>query len=162
MLPARLIPTDRSRAQASTLKSVQSIGQGMISQKKAEILATAESDAKGGIEKRNIQGRDLLSLLIKANMATDIADNARMNDEEILAQVPTFMFAGHETTSTAAAWALYALGCHPAVHAKLNVEARAFYTDTPSMDEFNGMTYLDYVTREVLRLCSSLANGPVC
>ncbi|KAI0252854.1 cytochrome P450 [Lactifluus subvellereus] len=124
----------------------------MISQKKAEILATAESDAKGGIEKRNIQGRDLLSLLIKANMATDIADNARMNDEEILAQVPTFMIAGHETTSTAAAWALYALGSHPAVHAKLNVEARAFYTDTPSMDELNGMTYLDYVTREVLRL----------
>jgi hypothetical protein len=58
----------------------------LISQKKAEILATAESDAKGGVEKRDIQGRDLLSLLMKANMATDIADSARMNDEEILAR----------------------------------------------------------------------------
>ena len=54
--------------------------------------------------------------------------------------------------STAVIWALYALGSHPVVHAKLNEEARAFYTDTPSMDELNGMTYLDYVTREVLRL----------
>jgi hypothetical protein len=58
----------------------------LISQKKAEILAAAESGAKGGLEKRNIQGRDLLSLLMKANMATDIADCARMNEEEILAR----------------------------------------------------------------------------
>jgi hypothetical protein len=65
----------------------------MISQKKAEILAAAESDAKGGVEKRNIQGRDLLSLLIKANMATDIAENARMNDEEILARESRVMFS---------------------------------------------------------------------
>ena len=54
--------------------------------------------------------------------------------------------------STAVVWALYALGRHPAACAKLKAEARAFYTDTPSMDELNGMTYLDYVIREVLRL----------
>lgn len=54
--------------------------------------------------------------------------------------------------STALAWALYALSCNPAAHAKLNAETRAFYTDIPSMDELDGMTYLDYVTREVLRL----------
>jgi cytochrome P450 len=84
-------------------------------------------------------------------------------------EVPTFLVAGHETTrflcfavqlsiylpmvlSTAVVWALYALVRHPAACAKLKAEARAFYTDTPSMDELNGMTYLDYVTREVLRL----------
>ncbi len=54
--------------------------------------------------------------------------------------------------STSVAWGLYALGCYPTVQAKLKAEARAFYTDTPSMDELNGMTYLDYFTREVLRL----------
>jgi cytochrome P450 len=150
--PARLIPTDRSRLFSSTLKTIRAIGKVLISQKKSEILASADVDAKGGVEKRNIQGRDLLSLLIKANMATDIPDSARMSDEDILAQVPTFLLAGHETTSTSVAWGLYALGCHPAVHAKLNAEARAFHTDTPSMDELNGMTYLDFFTREVLRL----------
>ena len=64
---------------------LRSIGRNMIAQKKAEILAT-EIGGKGGVEKRNIQGRDLLSLLIKANMATDIPDHARMTDEEILAR----------------------------------------------------------------------------
>ena len=54
--------------------------------------------------------------------------------------------------STAVIWGLYALGCNPTVHAKLNAEARAFHTDTPSMDELNEMTYLDQFIREVLRL----------
>ncbi len=37
-------------------------------------------------EKKDIQGRNLLSLLIKANMATDIPDSSRMSDEDILAR----------------------------------------------------------------------------
>jgi hypothetical protein len=60
--------------------------------------------------------------------------------------------------SVAVAWALYALACQPTAHAKLTAEARAYHTDTPSMDELNGMTYLDYVTREVLRLHSPVQN----
>jgi cytochrome P450 len=86
----------------------------MISEKKTEILAITEGDANSGVEKRNIQGRDLISILIKANMARDIPDNARMTDEEILSresgsgnsrwntdeieEIPTFLLAGHETT----------------------------------------------------------------
>jgi cytochrome P450 len=91
-------------------------------------------------------------------------------------EIPTFLLAGHETTrflqlslqpvhftqiwffSTAAVWALYALACDPVVHAKLAAEARTFYTGTPSMDELNGMRYLDYVTREVLRLHAPVSN----
>jgi hypothetical protein len=60
--------------------------------------------------------------------------------------------------SVAVAWALYALGCDPVARTKLTAEARAFYTDTPSMDELNGMTYLDYVTRETLRLHTPVSN----
>jgi hypothetical protein len=80
-------------------------------------------------------------------------------DQTHCEEVPTFIIAGHETTryfslrlaastpaysffSVAVAWAIYALRNHPAVHAKLNTEARAFHTDTPTMDELNGMTYL--------------------
>ncbi|KAI9513462.1 cytochrome P450 [Russula earlei] len=156
--PARLIPSDRSRAVTNALKSLRSIGQRMISQKKSEILAAIENDDKSGVEKRNIIGRDLLSILLRANMAKDIPEDARMTDEEVLAQIPTFLLAGHETTSTATVWAIYALGCHPTAYAKLAKEARGFYTDSPSMDELNGMTYLDYVAREVLRLHAPVSN----
>jgi hypothetical protein len=60
--------------------------------------------------------------------------------------------------SVAVAWALYALARQPAAYAKLTAEARAYHTDTPSMDELNRMTYLDYVTREALRLHSPVQN----
>ncbi len=95
-------PTDRTRAIASMHKCIRSIGENVISRKKAEILATTEIGSEGRVEKKNIQGRDLLSLLIKANMASDIPDNARMTDEDIMAREsksPTFLFAGHETTT---------------------------------------------------------------
>jgi hypothetical protein len=61
--------------------------------------------------------------------------------------------------SAAVTWGLYALGCNPKVHAKLNTEARAFHKDTPSMDELNEMTYLDYFTREVLRIYAPVSQS---
>src|SRR6267154_3226905 len=80
-------PTDSTRAFACIHKRLRSIGQNVISQKKAEILSSSEIDSKGRVEKKNIQGRDLLSLLMKANMATDIPDHSRMTDEDILARM---------------------------------------------------------------------------
>ena len=57
----------------------------MIQEKKAAILA--ESREKGrGIEKKDLTDRDLLTLLIKANMATDIPDSQRLSDEDVLAR----------------------------------------------------------------------------
>jgi hypothetical protein len=79
-------PTDRTRAIAYLRKCIRSIGRNVIFQKKTEILSSSEADSKGRVEKKNIQGRDLLSLLMKANMATDIPDHARMIDKDILAR----------------------------------------------------------------------------
>ncbi|KAH9974279.1 cytochrome P450 [Lactifluus volemus] len=148
--PARLIPTDRSRARVSTLTAIQSLGKSLISQKKAEILAARRAMQRRAREEEYSGARSTQSSN-EGNMATDIADCARMNEERSW-RIPTFIIAGHETTSIAVAWAIYALRNDPAIHAKLNAEARAFHTDTPTMDELNGMTYLDCVIREVLRL----------
>jgi cytochrome P450 len=67
--------------------------------------------------------------------------------------VPTFFVAGHETTSTAVTWTLYALSQVPSVQSKLRDELRAAPSN-PSMDELNALPYLEKVSREVLRLHS--------
>ena len=56
----------------------------LVAQKKAEI----EAEAQAGEKKAGLHGgpRDLLSLLLKANMATDIPDNQRLTDEDVLAR----------------------------------------------------------------------------
>ncbi|KAG6871193.1 hypothetical protein C0992_011546, partial [Termitomyces sp. T32_za158] len=71
--------------------------------------------------------------------------------------VPTFLVAGHETTSTATTWALFALSQDLRVQIKLREELRTVDTDTPTMDELNALPYLDMVVRETLRVHSPVA-----
>jgi hypothetical protein len=63
---------------------MERIGKGLLNEAKAAVLAGATE--KGGMEKSSIQGRDLLSLLVRANMATDIPENQRLSDNDVLAR----------------------------------------------------------------------------
>ena len=68
------------------------------------------------------------------------------------------MVVGHETTSTATTWALFALTQSPKVQDKLRKELLAVGTDNPTMDELNALPYLDAVVRESLRVHPPLAS----
>ena len=130
--------------------------------------ASARSEKQTTSEKNKSRPRDLLSLLVRANLATDVPENQRLSDEDVLArsytnsitpretltvesEIPTFLVAGHETTSTGTAWALFALAQDKRIQDKLRVELRTVSTDNPTMDELNGLPYLDYVLRETMR-----------
>ena len=69
-----------------------------------------------------------------------------------LVEVPTFLVAGHETTSGATMWCLFALSQAADVQRKLRAELLAVGTDTPTMDELNALPYLDAVVRETMRV----------
>ena len=56
------------------------IGMDILQKRKAELLNA------GSVEKKDVIGRDLLTLLLKANMAIDIPDHQRLTDEEVLAR----------------------------------------------------------------------------
>ncbi|KAG6879902.1 hypothetical protein C0992_009893 [Termitomyces sp. T32_za158] len=98
------------------------------------------------------ENRDLLTLLVNSNMATDIPEHQRMSDQDVLAQIPTFLVAGHETTSTGTTWALYALTQDKGVQNKLRQELLTVDTDNPTMEQLNALPYLDMVVRETLRV----------
>lgn len=148
----RWIPSDRDRKIDAAQKTMGRIGSQLLHDAKAAVISSHGAEKGGSIEKSSLQGRDLLSLLVRANMATDIPENQRISDEDVLAQVPTFLVAGHETTSTATTWALYALCLLPDVQTKLREELLTLETETPSMDELIALPYLDAVVRETLRL----------
>lgn len=78
-------PTERTRTQARSLEIIRRIGSEIISEKKREIAAAMLAH-KAGIQKDDILGRDLVSLMMKSNMAIDLPESARMNDEELLAR----------------------------------------------------------------------------
>ncbi|KAH7929280.1 cytochrome P450 [Leucogyrophana mollusca] len=147
--PFRVIPTERTKKIDRSQKTMGRIGQQLLSDAKASVIA---SEGGEKVEKSSVQGRDLLSLLVRANMATDIPESQRLSDEDVLSQVPTFLVAGHETTSTSTTWALYALTLAPDIQTKLREELLTIGTDTPSMDELMALPYLDAVVRETLRV----------
>ena len=68
------------------------IGSMLIAEKKAAIIREqAERKALNLKEDENdasdsLRGRDLLTLLLKANMATDIPESQRLSDEDVLAR----------------------------------------------------------------------------
>ncbi|KIK04008.1 hypothetical protein K443DRAFT_676319 [Laccaria amethystina LaAM-08-1] len=123
------------------------IGEELLSNSKA---AVSQNES---LEKDTWKTRDLLSLLVRANVATDLTESQQMLDEDVLAQIPTFIVAGHETTSNATTWALFALSSqNPDAQTKLRNELLTVSTDNPTMDELNALPYLDAVVRETLRL----------
>ncbi|KAJ7480948.1 cytochrome P450 [Mycena latifolia] len=121
-----------------------------LSQSKAAVKASGSGKALGG-------RRDLLSVLLKANLSSDIPDSQRLTDEEVLGQIPTFLIAGHETTSSATAWALHALSLNIAAQSKLRTELLVLSTGNPTMDELNSLPYLEMVVRETMRVHASVA-----
>jgi hypothetical protein len=54
-------------------------------------------------------------------------------------------------------WALYALSQNKNAQTKLREEISNISTDNPTMDDLNGLPYLDAVVRETLRLHPAVA-----
>jgi len=135
------IPTASGKRLDRPRAVVKRIGGALVEERK---LAFTNS---GKASEMNT-GKDLLSLLVKANMEV----KQGMSDDDVLAQIPTFLGAGHDTTTAATTWALYALSLNHAAQTKLREELYTLNTDAPGMDEIKTLSYLDCVVRETMRL----------
>jgi cytochrome P450 len=93
----------------------------------------AEHRADPGLDHRT----DVLSLL----MHQEQADPASLDDRNLRDQLVTLLLAGHETTTTALAWAFERLLRHPTVLSRLSDSIAAGEEE-----------YLDAVVKEILRL----------
>ncbi|KAJ3242323.1 hypothetical protein HDU81_005075 [Chytriomyces hyalinus] len=100
--------------------------------------------------------QDLLSVLVEANQLAD--SSQRLSDAELMAQVNTFLLAGHETTGVALTWTLDFLAQHPRVQDKLRAELMhdmPSRSSLPSADYImSNVSYLEAVMKESLRLRS--------
>ena len=66
-------------------------------------------------------------------------------------EIPTFLIAGHETTSTALTWTLFGLSVDLEAQRKLREELLTLNTDSPTTDDLKALKYIDMVVREALR-----------
>lgn len=92
-------------------------------------------------------GDDILSLLLSAR---DEAGQP-MTDEELRDELLTLLFAGHETTASALAWALYWVDHLPSVHNQLFKELDTLPANADPTD-IARLPYLSAVCQETLRI----------
>lgn len=112
-----------------------------------------------------------LWVIVKSNLAA--AEQDRLPDDQVIAQMryedqisteillrvsdifrSTFIFAGHDTTSSALSRILHRLSLHPEAQHKLREEimTASGQSETLSYDDLIKLPYLDAVIRETLRL----------
>jgi cytochrome P450 len=84
---------------------------------------------------------DVLGLLLESGLS----------DDEIVQECVGWLFAGHETTASTLAWALYSLAVAPGIQHQVAVEGDALGT-RPSAADVDGLEHTGRVVEETLRL----------
>ncbi|GMK57994.1 hypothetical protein CspeluHIS016_0500260 [Cutaneotrichosporon spelunceum] len=150
----RIFPNKLTHAVGAAKSETDRVARDIVKQKKELVAAELKTD-----DRSETRGRDLISRVVRANMDPDLRPEQRLTDDEVVAQVVTFMVAGHETTATALTWLIPRLADNQDVQKKLRDEVRAFPHDNPSFDELNALPYLDKVIHEGLRIDPPVPGG---
>jgi cytochrome P450 len=118
-------------------------------------LIAARRAAPGGPS----AGRDVLSMIVHARDE----EGQTLSDEQILAHLNILLVAGHETTTTLAAWVLYLLATRPEQRVRVQAELdalRAAAGGALSLEALRSARMLDVFIREAGRLYSPVINVP--
>ncbi|KZT73889.1 cytochrome P450 [Daedalea quercina L-15889] len=115
----------------------------------AKKVALAKGDA--AVVKQVAEGKDIMSILMRANAVADVAD--RLSEDEVIHQMSLLIFAAMDTTSNSLSRVLHLLAQNPDVQDKLRQELLAAgAADVMAYDDLNHLRLLDSVCRETLRV----------
>ena len=131
----RWVPRGYPRAARTAATEIRALIAEMCARRQAEIESgTAPED-----------------LATKIMTTADPETGARFSTDEMVDQVAIFFLAGHETSASALAWALYLLATHPEAQDRVADEAQAFAV-APSFAALATLPFTRNVFRETLRL----------
>jgi cytochrome P450 len=123
----------RARAEATRLRSLIA---RLCADRAAEIAAGTAPD----------------DLATKIMTTPDPVTGQTFTTAEMVDQVAIFFLAGHETSASALAWALYLLAIHPEVQAEVAAEVDGFGDTPPTLTDVARLRLTRDVFRETLRL----------
>ncbi|KAL1747884.1 cytochrome P450 [Schizophyllum fasciatum] len=140
-----IIPSRNLHDIRDKVNSIWNSSLEIFTQKKAALLAGDEAVAQ-----QVSQGKDIMSLLIRANMNADDP----LDEEELVGQMSVLIFGATDTTSSALSRIFSLLATHPDVQDRVRQEIRVAKEAHSSLtyDNLEELTLLDAVCRETLRL----------
>ncbi|KAF8373240.1 hypothetical protein PRIPAC_79669 [Pristionchus pacificus] len=114
---------------------------------KSVIDERTEALKRGEVESNK---RAFLDLLL------ELKEQHSLNDEDIREEVDTFMFEGHDTTSSGMGWIVWCLACNPDIQERAYEEVMKVLGDDPDRDltreDMGQLIYLERCIKESMRL----------
>ncbi|QRV79355.1 cytochrome P450 family protein [Ceratobasidium sp. AG-Ba] len=159
---ASRLPDARTKEVQRCRKIIEATSQKLLASRR-EAFACEKSS--GGLTGKDFSVLDLL-------LRTSESSKTPLTDSEILAQIDTIMFAGHDSSSLTMTWALWELARYPSVQARLRAELEPFVpllksfapTNTPESNyadltgelgelasRIDALPFFENVVRETLR-----------
>ncbi|KAI0355902.1 cytochrome P450 [Trametes cingulata] len=146
---AELIPSRALKRIIHIVDTMRRRSEEIFAEKKKALLAGDEA-----LKHQVGEGNDLMSILLKANMAASEED--RLPENELIGQMSTLTFAAADTTSNALSMTLWRLAKNPDVQRKVRQEImeakEANGGGDIGYDDLVALPYLDAVCRETLRV----------
>ncbi|CAE6454161.1 unnamed protein product [Rhizoctonia solani] len=110
-------------------------------------------------KKHPIEKKDLLNAML---LGRDPKTGQGLSDENIKAQMLTFLIAGHETTSGMLSFAMAHIMKNPGVYNKVRQEVDSVLGQAPiKLEHLSKLTYINAVLRETLRVTPSIPDFAV-
>ncbi|XP_071606311.1 cytochrome P450 4A25-like isoform X1 [Heliangelus exortis] len=137
--------TPKGREFHRTCKLAQTHTEKVIKERKMLLSSKKELDKIQ--KKRHLDFLDIL-------LCTKDANGVGLSDEDLRAEVDTFMFEGHDTTASGISWLFYCLSLHPEHQQRCREEIQGILgdRDTIEWEDLGKMTYTTMCIKESLRL----------
>uniref|UniRef100_A0A336LZX9 CSON009395 protein n=1 Tax=Culicoides sonorensis TaxID=179676 RepID=A0A336LZX9_CULSO len=143
--------SDSGKKEAEQISYIHRFVDQIINNRRSELL-TQKGD---GLAENQIGSGKVRPVLLDILLQSEV-DGKPLNNEDIRAEVNTFMFAGHETTGTTLGFLFYVLAKYPEVQTRVWNEIQKLKlhkeNNLLSMKAINGLNYAENVIRETLRL----------
>ncbi|XP_027749557.1 cytochrome P450 4B1-like isoform X3 [Empidonax traillii] len=115
--------------------------------KERKMLLSNEEELDKILKKRHLDFLDIL-------LCSKDANGVGLSDEDLRAEVDTFMFEGHDTTASGISWLFYCMSLHPEYQQRCREEIQGILgdRDTIEWEDLGKMTYTTMCIKESLRL----------
>lgn len=141
------------------VKILHDFTDSVILARRKELLESQKSSKTQNDDKDEAMGMKKKLALLDVLLQSTI-EGEPLSNRDIREEVDTFMFEGHDTTTSGISFILYLIAKHPEVQKKLIEEIREVIgndtTKPLTQQMLNNLHYLDVVIKESLRLYPSV------
>lgn len=151
----RLVEPRLARKQDQLIKTMHDFTETVIQRRRETLVNDQEKTNRGGSNECDDLGQKRRMAFLDVLLQSTI-NGEPLSNEDIREEVDTFMFEGHDTTTSGISFCLYEISRHPTVQQRLIHEILEVIghdkKKTMSLRDLNELKYMDCVIKESLRL----------